>query len=121
MDRKGFTLIEVLMALAIIGILATVSFRYLSSSMSLGKKESYRLMKNNIVSAGYNYLSECKQQLVSCDLNEDSFKASELEKSGYFKDLTSPIDGKYLGDCLTLKTTSDNGVMVIDIIDECYR
>ena len=124
MNNKGFTLIEVLAVLVLVSVVTIVVIQNISSSMSLGRNEAYRLMKNNIISAGYHYIDECTQGTIHCDFSfekNNTFKARVLEESGYFENLKSPIDGAYLGDCLSLSAKKDNGVTVVDIIDQCYR
>ena len=61
MNNKGFTLIEILAVLVLVSIVTVVVVANISSSMSLGRNEAYRLMKNNIISAGYQYIAECNQ------------------------------------------------------------
>ncbi len=124
MNNKGFTIIEVLTVLVLISFCTIVAFSSMTSSMSLGKKEAYQLMKNNIVSSGYTYINECVQGMISCDFSfeeKNTFSANTLLESGYFKNLNSPIDGKDLGECLILKATKENGVTIVDILDNCYR
>lgn len=124
MNNKGFTLIEVLAVLVLVSVVTIAVVANISSSMSLGRNEAYRLMKNNVISAGYNYINECTQGMIKCDFSFDknnTFKAKVLEESGYFNDFNSPIDGAYLGDCLSLSAKKENGVVVVDIIDQCYR
>ena len=124
MNNKGFTLIEVLAVLVLVSVVTIVVTQNISSSMSLGRNEAYRLMKNNVISAGYHYIDECTQGTIQCNFSfekNNTFKARVLEESGYFDNLMSPIDGAYLGDCLSLSAKKDNGVTVVDIIDQCYR
>ena len=124
MNNKGFTMIEVLAVFALISLFTVVAFSSMTSSMSLGKKEAYQLMKNNIVSSGYTYINECVQGMISCDFSfekKNTFPAKTLLDSGYFKNLDSPIDGKDLGECLILSAKKENGVTIVDIIDNCYR
>ena len=124
MNNKGFTLIEVLAVLVLVSVVTIVVTQNISSSMSLGRNEAYRLMKNNVISAGYHYIDECTQGTIQCDFSfekNNTFKARVLEERGYFDNLKSPIDGAYLGDCLSLSAKKDNGVTVVDIIDQCYR
>ena len=83
----------------------------------------YKLLKNNIVSAGYEYVSECTNGILDCnfDFNDNNkFKAGVLKQYGYFNNLNSPIDNKNLEDCLILEVTKDNGVVVIELEDKCY-
>lgn len=124
MSNKGFTLIELLAALVMIAIISFVMIHNIYSSWSVSKEEAYKIMKNNIVSAAYTYVKECEAKTISCDFsfeNQNQFKAAILQEKGYFKNLSSPIDGKNVGECLTLKSNKSNGVIVIDVIDKCYQ
>jgi len=123
MNNKGFTLIEVLSVLVLISTVTIIVLTSINSTMSISKEESYKVMKNNIISAGYNYINECNSKQIECDFsfeNNNRFSAKQLQNSGYFKDLNSPIDGKDLSNCLTLEATKLNGVIVVDLIDNCY-
>ena len=123
MNNKGFTLLEVLAVIVIISIITITSTSFIGKTLSSSKEESYKLLKDNIVSAGYSYVSECIAGSLECDFSFDdknTFKARILENTGFFRDLNSPIDGAYLGECITLKATKSSGAIVIDLIDSCY-
>lgn len=124
MNNKGFTLIEVLVVVVIIAIVGMIVVEYVGSTLSISKNEAYKLMKDNIISASYDYLNECNASIISCDLNwgndEVSFSLLELKNAGYFSNLKSPIDDKDLGTCIKLVATKDNGNVNVKLIDECY-
>lgn len=123
MNNKGFTLIEILVALGIISLATIVTLNQISTTLSISKNETYQIMKNNIVSASYDYIKECNAGLIDCNFsfyNNNRFAARVLKESGYFKSMESPIDNKDLGDCLILEATQDDGVILVDLIDECY-
>ena len=123
MNNKGFTLVEVLGVIVLISIIFFVGAQGIQSTLSASKEEAYKVMKNNIISVSYDYIQECSQGLVNCDFSFDKnsrFYAKNLQDSGYFQDLDSPIDGKDLGTCLILEATKQNGVVLVDLIDECY-
>lgn len=123
MNNKGFTLIEVLVTLVIFSLITLILSNVITTTLAASKEETYELMKNNIIKSSYTYVSECKAKLIECDFsdkNNHTFKASELVKYNYFKNLKSPIDGKDLGECLTIKVTYNSGVSIIDINDDCY-
>lgn len=123
MNNKGFTLVEVMVMLVIISIALFVVVKQVGSTLSITKKESYEIMKNNIISVSKDYIAECNNT-VSCNLvwtNDNvSFKAVLLKESGYFNDLDSPIDGKDLSNCLTINASRSNGVIDVDLFDSCY-
>ena len=122
-NNNGFTLIEVLGALVLVSIVVVVGVMTFGETLSVSKEEAYKLMKNNLVSAGYDYISECELGTISCDfsfISNNTFKARTLYNFGFFKDLESPIDGADLGDCLVLEATKSNGGTVINLLDNCY-
>lgn len=123
MNNKGFTLIEVLGVLVILSIIMTIVMKSVHTTMSVGQDESYKIMKNNLISVSYQYIQECNEGLISCDFSfqdHNQFPASVLKDKGYFKDLKSPIDGKDLGSCLILEATMSNGVTTVELLDYCY-
>lgn len=124
MNNKGFTLIEVLSSLVLVSIIIYCVLISLNTTMSASKEETYKLMKNNIISLSYDYINECNLKTIECEFSfadNNQFKAIELQNTGFIKSLDSPIDGKYLGECLILKATKSNGVTVVDLIDNCYQ
>ncbi len=122
-NNKGFTLIEVVVTIVIISLILTITTNLISNTLAASEKTTYTLLKNNIVSAGYTYVEECTNEIIQCDFdyqNNNIFTANTLKKYGYFTNLDSPIDNKDLSDCLILKATKENGVVVIDLEDKCY-
>ena len=80
-------------------------------------------MKNNIISASYNYINECTIGTIACDFsfeNHNQFPAKVLKENGFFKNLKSPIDGKDLSNCLMIEAKKENGVIVSNLLDNCY-
>lgn len=123
-DNKGFTLIEVLVSLVIIAIVSIFITNYIGSTLSASKSDAYSIMKDGIISSSYDYLRECSNKIMECNLvwNDDktTFYAEDLKSKGYFKNLNSPIDDKYLGNCLQINAVRDNGSFDVNLIDNCY-
>lgn len=115
---------EMIATLAIISIISITAIFYIGNTVSVNKEEAYEIMKNNIISVSYDYIKECDAELLSCNHiwndNETSFKALELKSSGYLKSLESPIDDSDLSNCLIVKATNKNGVLNVNLIDNCY-
>lgn len=123
LNNNGYTLIEVLAVIVLISFASFVIIRGINSTLSVSEKEAYKIMKDNIVSAGYDYVNECDNDIINTEFSFDgnnTFTASVLEKYGYFSNLKSPIDGKYVGECLVLDAIKENGVIIVDIKDNCY-
>lgn len=57
-DNKGFTLVEVLVVVVIIGILGGLTAKGVLSSINTGKEASYKLMINSIVTASQTLYEE---------------------------------------------------------------
>ena len=123
MDRKGFTLVEVLSVLVIIGIISAIAIRQFSSTVSLSRDEGYKVMKSNIISASYDYISECKAKTIECDYHGEEiyqFSVKKLKETGFFQNFISPIDGKNLENCLFVEVKQNNGVIISSLLDHCY-
>ena len=122
MNNKGFTVIELLTTVVLISLITITISSIVGKTLAIGKEETYKIMKNNIVKASYTYINECKAGTITCDSNfktNNTFYAKELEKYGFFNDLKSPIDGSYLGECIEIKVTYDNGSSIVELIDNC--
>lgn len=122
-DNKGFTLIELLVSLVIISIILVITSNLISNTLAISEKDTYKLFKNNVVSVSYDYVNECTNGIIKCEFdfqNNNSFTADVLQSYGYLENLNSPIDNKDLGKCLVLSAVKDNGVVVVDLEDNCY-
>ena len=122
MNNKGFTLVEILITLVLISILTLIVGGIINTSLATSKEESYEMIKQNIITASETYINECKNKLINCDFSNDEdteFYAKKLMEYGYLKKLKSPIDGSYLGECIEIKVTYDNGSSIVELIDNC--
>lgn len=123
MNNKGFTLIEVLVVVVLIALISGIAINTVGTTMSVSRTESYKIMKDNIVSASYDYINECTSGSLKCDFSfekNNTFTAKVLLNTGFFDSLESPIDGKDLSYCILLEATKSNGVTVINLQDNCY-
>lgn len=125
MNKKGFTLIELLGTLVIISMISLGVFSVMNSTLSISKEEAYKIMKNNIISTGKDYITECEAKTIECDISltnntTSKIPVGKLKEMGFIKNLKSPIDGKNLANCLILEAKKENGVTIINLIDNCY-
>lgn len=85
MNRKGFTLIEVIMVIAIIGLLSIILVPNVIDLIEENKIESCKEVRENIISATKIYVANNKYELgFSCDTSK-GVKLSDLLLSGYLK------------------------------------
>ena len=91
-NRKGFTLIEVLAVVVIIGVIASIAFAVYFNTIDKSKSKSVNLALNNIKSAAELYVKESFNGVVwnkSDDEGSDEYSCvtiSELINAGYFKE-----------------------------------
>lgn len=79
-DNKGFTLLEVLAVVVIIGILGGLTAKGVLSSINTGKEASYKLMINSIVTASQTLYEEL--EYGGSKILEYSYSNNKVEKTG---------------------------------------
>lgn len=77
-DNKGFTLVEVLAVVVIIGILGGLTAKGVLSSINTGKEASYKLMINSIVTASQTLYEELAYG--GSNIFEYSYSNNEVKK-----------------------------------------
>ena len=77
-DNKGFTLVEVLAVVVIIGILGGLTAKGVLSSINTGKEASYKLMINSIVTASQTLYEEL--EYGGSTIWEYSYNNNEVKK-----------------------------------------
>ncbi len=86
-DKKGFTLIEVLAVVVVLGIIGMIIVPKIVSTINNSKKSSYETSVNNLVNVLSSYAIDMKANLIpfeGCSYNFDSGvnTCSDLEYSG---------------------------------------
>lgn len=124
LNNKGFTLVEVVACLAIIGFIFVLVVSISGNTFSVNKNKAYDIMKNNIIKASSDYINECDSDILECNLiwneNKTEININSLKESGYFKNFISPIDGRNVSNCLKIIAIKKNGNIDIELIDNCY-
>lgn len=73
MNRKGFTLIEVLAVVVLLGIVGIIVFPLIIDTLNKGKDSSYQLMIKNIVTSSKMYYEECEYGDLSSEEKYGSY------------------------------------------------
>ena len=110
-NKNGFTLIEMLGAVAILGMLSTVAIAGTSKYIASSRQKSYKMMSQSIYEATENCAVEGKCQLPG------TITTDKLLEYGYLKNLKNPISKN--ADCtgkavVTLKGTSQESLEYAD-------
>ena len=67
MNNKGFTLIEVVIVIVLVSLVLAVVTNLMADTLAASENTTYKLFKDNIVSASYNYVDECSNKIIDCD------------------------------------------------------
>ena len=90
MNRKGFTLVELLAVIVLLGIISVAAFVSVTSVINNSKKKMNEVNKKEIVKATNRCLIECSK--------EDCDSVEELKEKGYLDDLKNPYTGESIKD-----------------------
>lgn len=90
MNKKGFTLIEILAVITILGLLGLVTIPYISSSIEKSKKKAYRETINSIIESTKIYRANNDYDAITNELIDVTGTLIEYEHkdqilSGYIK------------------------------------
>ena len=92
MNRKGFTLVEALIVLAIIGVLLFVIFPSIITIMKKNKEKSCISTRDSIISAAKMFVAENKYDL-NFECGDNILTLDKLREYGNLSDII--LDDKY--------------------------
>lgn len=140
MNDKGFTLIEVIAVIAIMGLLAIIITPNVIKVLDQGQQKSYDIMINNIVIASKNFYEECKYGDIKEDdgskmicEKEVNITLGELVNLGFLtgtnkevcndnecitkKVIINPKNNLDISNCnVTIKVDNNNGKVIYEVI-----
>lgn len=92
MNRKGFTLVELLMVIILLAIIGIIIIPNMNNIINKSKNRSCESLKKNIISATKIYVNENKYDLgFSCTSSNNSYKDITLEVLINAGKINSPI------------------------------
>ncbi len=114
--EKGFTLIEVLVAIVILGIISSIALVTVQSVLRNGRNKYYKSLREMIIAAAKDYYSEHKNELP-VEIDDSSFvTVKKLEDEDYL-DKVKDANGR---SCNTGDARDNNGVTVVKISAKEY-
>ena len=95
-NKKGFTLVELLAVISIIGIISGVGVMAINGILDNSRKHYYKTLKGTIKNAGQSYFNE-HRALLPTEKNETNYV--KVEDLIYFKYLKDNIKNTRKEDC----------------------
>lgn len=92
-NKKGFTLVELLAVIIILGVISTVIIFAVTSLINKAKLNYYKTMGNNLLAAGQDYYTTTKSARPKRLGYVASISLSDLVSENYFKEAKT-YDGK---------------------------
>jgi len=125
MNNKGFTLIELIVTIVILGVVMSIGTYSIISIVNSSKEENYESLIKNIKSAVETYAIECKYAKTTSVTCSSQLTLGDLVKYGYLSGngknsdseytLVNPKDNKSIASC-TIKYTYNNGKVTVSAV-----
>ncbi len=97
MNRRGFTMVELLASVAILGILSGIAITAVSAILNKAHEEYYNSQEKNLVLAAQAYYNANKTKLPKIIGKKEEVTAAILKEQNYLKEELSNYDGKPCG------------------------
>lgn len=132
LNKKGFTLVELIATIVVLALVVSISAYAITNIINSAKEKNYELLIKNIKDASETYYQECKYSDITCN---DTVTLQYLVDYGYLKGngtedneidnkidnkmkIVNPKNNKDIGECsisvkyedgkLTIESMSDN-------------
>lgn len=119
--RRGFTLIELMVVVAVLGILSLIIIPIVDKNIKRSKDDLYKIQIENIRLAGINYFTD---NITLRPKSGDSYSVdlSDLVSDGYIGDVVDPKTGEDFTESLSVVISNSDGTysyLVCPIEDGC--
>jgi len=131
MNRKGFTLVELLATIVVLTLVLSISTYSVIAIIKNAKKNNYNLLIENIKDASELYYQECKYEYdnnsgITCS-TDGRVTLGDLVKYGYLKGnstgsndkygIVNPLDNSDISSCV-IQIDYQNGSLIVTSISD---
>ena len=119
--RKGFTLVELMVVVAVLGVLCLIIVPIVDKNIKRSKDDMYKVQVENIRLAGMNYFVD-NISLRPKSGDSSSVSLASLISGGYISSVVNPKTGSPFTESLMVVVNNNNGVytyLVCPIEDSC--
>lgn len=120
MKNKGFTLVELLAVIILIGVLSLIVTVTVNNTIKENKQKSCNIQIENIKTGAKNWASKNVFRLPSEEGGNITLTLKDLKDSGFVvKDIKNPKTGELFDDNITIKITRKDNDYSYEIGVEC--
>lgn len=113
--KKGFTLIELVGVIIILGVIAAITIPIVDKSIKESKETLYNAQIENIIESAKAWMSD-NAVGMPYELSSFTLTLGELQDDGYAdKDIENPRTGGYFGRSTTIVVTNENGSLKYEV------
>lgn len=87
--KKGFTLVELLIVIAILGIVAVIAFPTITNIIRESRESAYKEQERLIIAAARNYMTNNSLELPKTTTEIKCKTVTELQNSGFLSNKTA--------------------------------
>ncbi len=117
MKDKGFTLVEILAVLVIIGLIVLLAFPSIERAIKKSQDNLYNAQINNIKISARDWASDHMDSLPTIEGDNIDITLGELQKDGYIdKKLNNPKTGKPFSNELPIRISYKDGIYIYNVM-----
>ena len=118
MNKKGFTLVELLGVLVVLSVILMIAFPLITTYINKTKQKSYDTQMEIIMTGLKNYAIEHKEVLPVNDADYVTFTLGQLKSLGIVNNsVVNPLDGKEIDDSMEFKIIKNGSKYTYQIVE----
>ena len=120
MNKKGFTLIELMAVIILLGVLALIATVTINNTLKENKQEACEMQLKNIKGGAENWASKNVFELPSENGGTAVLTLKELKDAGFIaKDIKNPKTNELFDDSIEIKITRVDNNYTYEVGVEC--